>query len=197
VSVQERQTQPDERSWDSPGGLTIRDRRSWKTWQLITAMTASLIAGMAIAHTGSGAASAAGDTTPLYSLQPQASSSTAPTASAAPTTSREAPVPLKTGPAVILLPNTNGKGAKTLATFSAGGAWKIGYAFDCSAAAGGTGYFRVFVENVGVSATTPAIDKTARSGSGIASQTTTGEIRIHISADAACRWAVKATGVKG
>jgi hypothetical protein len=158
-------------------------------------MAVSLIAGMAIAHTGSGSASAAGDTTPLYSLQPQASTSQRPAASTTPATSKEAPIPAQTGPAVLLFPNTNGKGSKTLAAFAAGGAWKIGYAFDCSAAAGGTGHFRVFVEQAGTSAT-PAIDKTARSGSGVAPQNAPGEIRLRISSDTGCRWAVKATGVK-
>jgi hypothetical protein len=103
---------------------------------------------------------------------------------------------LKTGPAVLLLPNKNGQGPNSTATFTAGGQWKIGWAYDCQLAKGGAGTFAVFVvPSSGTASPTPAVQKTGRSGNGVATLSSTGAQHLRISTDGACRWAVKVTGV--
>jgi hypothetical protein len=183
-------------------GLDIREKRSWKTWQLFVAIMLALVAGMAIGNLGSKSASATGADKPLYSLPPDAGSSTSaqPTTSARPTTSASVqPTPsgsLKTGPVTILLPNKNGTGPNTTVTFTAGGQWKLGWAYDCQLARNGSGNFAVFVvPSSGTAPSSPALQKSGRSGSGVLTLSSTGAQRLRIQTDNACRWAVKVTGV--
>jgi hypothetical protein len=132
-------------------GLDIRERRSWKTWQLFVAIMLALVGGMAIGNLGSKSASSTGADKPLYSLPPDTggSSSAQPTTSAYPTTSASTQPTssgsLKKGPITLLLPNKNGIGPNSTVAFTAGGQWKLGWAYDCQLARNGTGTFAVFV----------------------------------------------------
>lgn len=183
-------------------GLDIRERRSWRTWQMFVAIVFALVAGMALGNLGAKSGSATAADKPLYSLPPDAgnSPSAQPTTNVRATTSASvqptATGSLKTGPITILLPNKNGQGPNTTVAFTAGGQWKLGWAYDCQLAKGGTGTFAVFVvSSSGTQSPTPAVQKTGRSGNGVATLTSLGAQRLHISTDGACRWAVKVTGV--
>lgn len=60
----------------APGELRIRERRSWKTWQLLTAVLIAVIAGMWInGDTGGGASNASGTGSGQEKLPPPSASS--------------------------------------------------------------------------------------------------------------------------
>jgi len=191
---QEQQTAR-EPSWEQPGGLGLRDTRSWRTWQMITAIVLALIVGMIVGHIG-GSSSLDASSAPLFSLPADASSAPSASTPAVETESAKPAARAKTGPAVVLMPNINGTGTKTLRVFTAGGAWKVGWAFNCVLANSAAGSFKVFVVPDGGTVPDSALfEKSGRSGDGITAGTTLGAQHLHIQADEGCRWAVKVTGV--
>jgi hypothetical protein len=102
---------------DTPqrGELKIKERRSWRTWQLLTAIIVAAIVGMAInGDTGGGGTSSAADATKTTGTLPPPSAST-PDSGGAPTTTT-AP-----GAAGSTTPTTAGGSAGTTTTTAAGG----------------------------------------------------------------------------
>jgi len=219
--------QPDpadvEPSWDRPGGLDIKETRSWATWQLATAALIAAVVGMLIGYSGKKPSLQASASAPKISLggpsvsispgasatatSAPASSTTAPTATTASATATTvATTPAGSGsttvaanqPQVVLEPQTNGAGPDQLPTFSTAGPWNIGWAFSCVAAPGGSAAFTVQVVSE-PAATTPvtAVTQTSRLSSGVTRETGGGKFHLQITTDPACRWAVKVTGVAG
>jgi hypothetical protein len=91
----------------------------------------------------------------------------------------------------VLLPRTTGTGGQTLPGFTAGGPWKLGWAFQCSSAPS----FQIMVVPEGASPSSqPAVDKASASGQGVSEQSTTGKLHLEVRAGPTCRWAVKASG---
>jgi hypothetical protein len=95
--------------------------------------------------------------------------------------------------------NTNHTGPTDLPTFKAGGGWKIGWAYSCVLAPGGTAAFTITVvsDPGAVANPTAAVETTGRSGSGVTPQTSTGQQHLKVATDPACKWAIKVTGVAG
>jgi len=90
----------------APGELQIKERRTWKTWQLVTAMLVAALVGMALNYNSSGASSSGtSGGTKAYKLPPPAS-----TGRGAPTT---------TTPSTTLPPGST-KGSKAHSTTSGG-----------------------------------------------------------------------------
>ena len=76
----------------APGELKLKERRTWKTWQLAAGMLVAALVGMALNYNSSAASSSgsrsSGGSTGAYKLPPQAG-----TGSAAPTTTAPSTVP--------------------------------------------------------------------------------------------------------
>ncbi len=90
----------------APGELHIKEKRSWKTWQLVTGMLVAALIGMALNYNSSGASSSASSGgSKAYKLPPPAA-----TGGAAPTT---------TTPSSTLPPGST-KGARSHAAASGG-----------------------------------------------------------------------------
>jgi hypothetical protein len=200
-----------EPSSEQAGGLGIKERRSWQTWQLSVAVFMAILLGMAVGHGGGGgssSANSAGDAKPAFKLPPRPddgsptpttiSSPAPPTtlASASPTTAARGPSggSASGGPDAVLLPRTTGTGAQTLSGFTAAGPWKLGWAFQCASAP----TFQIMVVPDGGSPPSqPAVDKADASGQGVSGQSTTGKLHLEVRAGPSCRWAVKASGAAG
>jgi hypothetical protein len=136
-----------------------------------------------------------GSSTATTAAQPSAGDQPTTTTVAAPST---VPPAASTGPAIVLVPNTQGSGPRAVGPFNAGGTSTIGWAFRCVLAAGGTGQFQVLVvPEGGQPAATPAVDQNARQSQGTASFSTTGRQHLEIRTDPACAWAIKVTGPAG
>lgn len=211
-------------SWEDPGAtadrsgppargeLGIKERRSWKTWQLVTACIVMALVGMVIGNAGSGSSgSASSSATKTYKLPPP-SSSGGPGSSATPTTnpspsttapsSTAATVPTTapvTGTTSVLVPRFQSQGNWTSPTFTvAGGTWNIGWAYQCTPVPSGGAAFQVFVVTPGAApGGTPAITQTPGSGQGITPVTSPGAQQIIVQAPSGCQWVVKVTGVAG
>lgn len=199
------------------GELDIHERRTWRTWQLLVAVLAAAVLGMAFngatSSSGAGSGSAAGGSGSHYKLPPQQSSShsasgssTTTTASGGATTTTTAAgststttATQTTGPATVLIPQTTQAGNWTSAAFTiAGGTWNIGWAFQCTPAPPTSPTFAIFVVNAGGSpGSTPAVSSAAASGQSVTPQSTTGSQQIVVQTAASCRWAVKVTGFSG
>jgi hypothetical protein len=203
----------------APGDLRIKERRSWRTWQLVLAMGIALLFGMALNYhtvdTGLSGGSAyslpppAGSTrttvpttastttsstsvgTTTTSIAPQ-SSTTSSTASSGTTASSTVP----STPTELLLGPTQSHGNWTSATFSVDApGWDLGWAFQCSPAPVAGPSFQVYVTPAGTSPTgAPAVNETGGSGQSVASLSTVGEQVLVVMAPANCEWAVKVTG---
>ena len=205
-----------EPSWEQSGSLGIKERRSWQTWQLAVAVFVAILLGMGIGHTGGGGNSSASNAGTAGSggrfVPPPPSGSGSSTAttvassvtsttsttlgSVSPTTASGASsvASASGGPEAVLLPRTTGSGGQTLAGFTAGGPWKLGWAFQCAGAA----TFQIMVVPDGGSPPSqPAVDKAGASGQGVSDQSATGKLHLEVRAGPACRWAVKASGAAG
>jgi hypothetical protein len=217
---------PDDRR-PEPGELHIVGRRSWKTWQLLLAVVIAAVLGMAFngvtgsasgtsassgssggyklpppnASTAGGGSSGAGHSSASTTTTTSAGGSTPASGAAGSvtTTTAAASVTQATGPATVLIPSTQQSGNWTSGTFNiAGGAWNIGWAFQCTPVPASTPTFAVFVVNAGASpGSTPAVTSAAASGNAVTPQTSTGSQQIVVQAPPACRWAVKVTGFSG
>ena len=200
-----------------PGELGIRQRRSWRTWQLITAVIVALCLGMIVGHswgpsgTGTGAGSGytppppAGSSSQTTTGAGSSSATSAPTtlpstttsvAGATTTTSTPSTAPAS-GTVQVLLPQKQAQGDWTSPVFTVGsGQWSIGWAFQCSPAPASGPAFEVFVMSVGGSpGSTPAVSETGASGQSITTQASTGSQELDVKAPASCVWAVKVTGI--
>jgi hypothetical protein len=201
------------------GDLKIKERRSWKTWQLVAAILVAAVVGMAIngnSGTASGSGSSANGGTG-YKLPPPggaAAGGSSPTTTAAGATTTTAAgattttaaggsnsttatsAPVAVGPATVLVPQTTQTGNWTSPAFTiAGGTWNIGWAFQCAPAPSGGPAFQIFVVNNGAGpGSTPAVTSSDASGNSITAQTSTGSQQLILQTTAACRWAVKVTG---
>jgi hypothetical protein len=201
------------------GDLKIKERRSWRTWQLVAAVLVATVVGMAIngnTGTASGSGGSANGATG-YKLPPPSGSTaggssptttavgaTTTTAAGATTTTAAAgsnsmtatSAPVAVGPATVLIPQTTQSGNWTSPAFTiAGGTWNIGWAFQCAPAPSAPPSFEIFVVNNGAApGSTPTVTSSAASGQAITPETTTGSQQIVIQTSAACRWAAKVTG---
>lgn len=198
-----------------PGTLGIRERRSWRTWQLIGAGLLTFVFGLYIeslshakaapATTGSSSRAytpppPSGASTTLAAGGRTGSSTTVPAtgASGASTTTAPASTTLPTttvaasGTPVTLVPRYQAQGNWTSPSFTiTGGTWNIGWAYQCTPPpASGPG----FQVTVGPSGTT-AVTGTNPSGQGVTPVTSTGAQTISVQAPAGCVWVVKVTGV--
>lgn len=157
------------------GELQLKERRSWKTWQLLTAVVLAALVGMWI-NGNSGSAGSTGSSTSgggAYKLPPAsgsspttvplaAGSSGAPSAgsgsTAAGSTSTTTASAAASGssstttstvalaPPSVLVPETQQTGNWTSPSFTiAGGTWQIGWAFQCVPAPSATPSFEIFV----------------------------------------------------
>ena len=205
----------------APGSLRIRQRRAWKTWQLVVAIVVALLVGMGIGNTGGSAnpkpvtpgykppppagaaASATTTTTPATSpttatgAATGAATGTTGNTGAATTAPPTTAAPPATATAEVLLPEKDAQGAWTSPPFTVGAAgWSIGWGYRCSGSATGSPLFEVFVVPTGSSpGASAAISETAASGTAVSTQSTTGSVELEVRAAASCAWAVKATGV--
>ena len=201
------------------GELNIKDRRSWKTWQLALAIVVAALVGMGLnyhtvgSNKPSGSAYAlppasggSGSTTTATTSAPSGgeggTSSTTTTTSASggasgstTTTTAASPTPT-TGPAQVLLGahQSSGNWTSTAFTTTAPG-WDIGWAFQCTPAPASGPSFEVFVTTVGGTPTgTPAVDGTGASGQSVTTQSSLGQQTLVVEAPANCVWVVKVTG---
>lgn len=161
----------------APGELKFKEKRSWRTWQLVVAVIVAAVVGMWInGSTGGGSTTASGSTSgtlPPSNIGSGSSSSSTTTAgsgsssasttttgasgsSSAPTTTTVAGGPASTttpavvGPNTVLIPATQLTGDWTSPNFTiAGGTWNIGWAFQCSPVPAATPKFAVYVVNAG------------------------------------------------
>jgi len=201
------------------GELHIKERRSWKTWQLLTAVVIAAACGMWI-NGNSGPASGingASSTSGGYKLPPASGSTSTSVAGAAGargaattttsaggstaqtagnTTTTSSTTPVIVGPATVLVPATQQTGNWTSPAFTiAGGTWNIGWAFQCAPAPTGGPSFQIFaVSNGGSPGSNPAVTSTVASGQAVTPLTSTGSQQIVVQTTAACRWVVKVTG---
>ncbi len=202
----------------APGELHLKERRSWRTWQLIVASAVALLVGMALNYHTAGAN--ASSNAPAYTL-PQATGSTTTTpttagsSSGSTTTTTAAGGSTTTttgvggstttstttsaaagGPARVLMGPTQMQGNWTSPAFTTTVAgWNIGWAFQCSPAPASGPSFEVFVTPAGSSPTgTPAVNGTGASGQSVTSQSSLGSQTLVVKAPAGCTWVVKVTG---
>ena len=208
VSVTEPVAPMSDPSWDQPGGLGIREQRSWATWQMAVAAGLAVIVGMMIGYsgkkqsstrsTGSGPVSLSGlgagvtaTTTPsrvgVQPGTPPTSAPVAPANSIAPSSGSAAAACNQ--PKGFLLPNTPGRGPDALPAFTTHGAWCIGWVFDCAGAPSGTATFDIL--GVTATGTTPIVQQSDRKAAGVTPQGAVGPQQLRVSTDPGCRWAVK------
>lgn len=197
--------------WRRPGGLGIKDPRSWKTWQLGCAAFLALLVGMAIGYgERSSAPAPTGDAEQIATSE--ASPTTVPSqASPAQTTVPSEGDPAATtttappaataqpgaaaGPAKVILEVPATAGPKTTDKFRVAGAeWKVGWAYDCTRA--GQGTFEVKALNGdGSPGSEPPIAQQGPRGKGVTTYATSGERSLAITTP--CAWTLKVTGVPG
>lgn len=208
----------------APGELGIKQRRAWKTWQLLVGMSAALVLGMGIDYwVGSGQGTAnSSASTPAYQIPTGSGSvtttssagasgsggaSTTTTAAGGSTTTTQAGGTTTTtsgstsssapaGPSRVLMGPTQMSGNWTSPAFTTSAAgWNIGWAFRCVPAPATGASFQVFVTPVGASpGGTPAVSGTGASGQSVTSQSSLGAQTLVVEAPATCTWVVKVTG---
>ncbi len=206
-----------------PGELKIKERRSWKTWQLLTAILVAVVFGMWLnGDTGGGAPSTTGTSTGSGHLPPQnaataggatatttttaaaggsttttaAGGSTTTTAAGGSTTTSTTASGAAAGPARVLMTSPQMQGNWTSPSFTTTAAgWNIGWAFRCAPAPASGPSFQVSVTPAGSAPTgTPAISETGASGQSVTSQSSLGAQTLVVQAPAGCVWIVKVTG---
>lgn len=192
-----------------PGTLGIRERRSWRTWQLVVTALGMLVLGMALGNAfagGSTSPSATGGSS-NHVLPPPASSTSSGSGSA--TTSTTAPAAATasggattttapaSGTASVLIGPYQSKGNWTSPSFTiSGGQWNIGWAYQCSPAPTSGSSLEIFVVPAGGSpGSTPAVSENGASGQSVTAQTSAGSQELIVQAPAGCIWAVKVTGI--
>jgi hypothetical protein len=192
-----------------PGGLGIRQRRSWQTWQVVVAATVAWVLGMMVGYSGQKPSAESGTGKPIVSLgalaanTPTTGAGAAPTAAttattAAPETTVTTAAAPPVGAPTVLMPNTPGSGPSDLPAFTAGGPWSIGWHFRCVNTPAGTGTFSLeVIPDAGApgAPAAPAIQQTSREGQGVTPQTAPGRQHVKVTTDPACQWAVKVTGI--
>jgi len=195
-----RLTEP---SWDQPGGLDIKEQRSWRTWHLLATALGALLIGMAIGHANAKPAAGGGAKQGLFKLPDSSATTAVPPTSTDPTTSSIVAATTDTTPAaetpvtgvvkVLFDKKAAGPLAATAVSIK-GGTWKIGWAYDCtkSGSADGTGTFQVVVAPTS-GAGANAVNEVGRNKTGVTSQTVAGALTLEVRT--ACRWAVKVTGI--
>jgi len=171
----------------------------WQTRHLVTAAVVALLLGVIIGRIGhsspsrtspvkgdrQGAASSDAGATG----QPSAGSPAARTPATAATPS-SAPATAANGQAVLLsIPRQTGQQITqhfTVATPH----WTLGWAYDCSAAPGGTGAFNVKVmDGNGEASTDGGVDQNGAKGSSVVAYTSTGERYLWVTTN--CVWAIR------
>ena len=208
----------------APGELGIKQKRSWKTWQLLVGMGITLVVGMGIdAWVGSGqnGTSSSSASSPAYQIPTSSGSattttsagtsgshgssttiaaggSTTTTQAGGSTTTTTAPTSsgAAAGPARVLLGPTQMQGNWTSPAFTTSAAgWNIGWAFRCVPAPATGASFQVFVTPVGASpGGNPAVSGTGANGQSVTSQSSLGAQTLVVQAPATCTWVVKVTG---
>lgn len=197
-------------NYPPPGGLNIKEPRSWQTWQLIVAVTLVGMLCMWIGNLTSGSSSAAGasSASPAYKLPPPAStggsssggssSSTSSTPNSSAAQGSGATSTTVSGPVTVLVPEYQSSATNWTSTpFTVGGGtWNIGWAFQCVPAPASGPSFEVFVFPNGQSpGSTPAVSGTGAQGQSVTAQTTSGSQELSVQAAPNCQWVVKVTGV--
>lgn len=213
-----------EPSWEQPGGLGIRERRSWATWQFVAAIVVATLIGMAIGHSGGGsnAAGGAGGGATLRTLPPDnstpgaATDTTAPGASNTSTSSAAGP----SGPGAATTttsggPTTTTKPGAPTTTAPAGPQSYLIHnlqgtgptnlpSFSVAGGAWSIGWaYRCVLAPGGagkfqvMAGAAKAVDEQGREGSGTTPQSKAGAQQLRIVTDPACAWAVTVVGVAG
>jgi hypothetical protein len=204
-----------------PGELAIREKLSWKTWQLLVAMLVAGLGGMAVDYylAGGDASGSTGSTGSAgsYTLPPPGSSGTTTTAgstgsggtttttggsttttttSAATGTTTTDATTATTAVAQVLLGPTQSHGNWTSTPFSTTTpGWDIGWAYQCPSAPASGSSLEIFVTTPGGSPTgSPAVLETGASGQSVTSVSTTGQQVLVVEAPANCEWVVKVSG---
>lgn len=199
----------------APGELHIKERRTWRTWQLLVVAILAALVGMGLNyHTGGGSPSSSA--TPAYVIPKStgstttsaassgggstttstASGSTTSTGGAATSSTTTSAPAAAAGPARDLLGPTQLQGNWTSPSFTTTAAgWNIGWAFRCAPAPAAGASFQVFVTPAGSGPSgTPAISETGPSGQAVTSQSSLGAQTLVVQAPASCTWVVKVTG---
>jgi hypothetical protein len=204
------------------GELGIKEKRTWKTWQLLTAILVALLLGMAVDYYlgGNQGSATSSSGKPAYHI-PTSTGSTTSTTSASgsggttttgagggsttttqaggSTTTSTSPSTSPTaaaGPARVLMGPTQLQGNWTSPTFTTTAAgWNIGWAFRCVPAPASGPSFQVFVTPAGASpGGTPAISQTGSNGQSVTAQSSLGAQTLVVQAPPTCTWVVKVTG---
>jgi hypothetical protein len=206
------------------GELGIKEKRTWKTWQLLVGIAAAALIGMAINYRVVGA-SQASSTKGAYTLPaPSGSATTTTTASTtgsdvgtstttastggpdvgtsttiaggSSTSSSTTTSSVASTPARVLLGPTQSQGNWTSPAFTATSpGWNIGWAFQCPSAPPSGASFQISVTPVGSSPSgAPAISETGASGQAVSAQSTVGQQILTVQAAPSCVWAIKVTG---
>jgi hypothetical protein len=113
---------PDDRPPEK-GDLHIKERRSWKTWQLVTAVVVALVAGMAInGSTGSASGTTGSGSGGGYKLPPPSGSATTTTAGAGSSTSTTVASSAQSAPTTTAAGSSAASSASTTTTVAGGAA---------------------------------------------------------------------------
>jgi hypothetical protein len=195
-----------------PGELQIKNRRSWKSWQLALGMIAAALIGMAVNYRTVGASSSSNK--PSYTLPPAGGTTTTTTAVSGGTTtttttlagSGSTTTTLASGttattvaagtPAQLLLAahQSTGNWTSTPFTTTVSG-WIIGWAYRCTPVPTSGPSLQVFVTPVGGTPSgMPAVSESGPSGQSITTQTSLGQQTLVVESPAGCEWVVKVTG---
>jgi hypothetical protein len=202
------------------GELKIKERRSWKTWQLLSVALVAAIIGMWInGDTGGGGSSAASSNPDGGHLPAEGAGTPAASGSGATTTTAAAGGSSATttttiaggsttattvagaaagGAARVLLLSPQQKGNWTSTAFTTTTApWNIGWAFSCAPAPASGPSFQVFVTpspSSGSPTGTAAISETGASGQSVTPQSSLGAQELVVQTAASCTWIIKVTG---
>jgi hypothetical protein len=199
----------------APGELHIKERRSWRTWQVAVVAVAAILVGMLLNYHTVGSSQAS--TAKAYSLPPPARSGSTTATTVAPTTAGSHGAATTTtaaggtttttpgssttttavaGPARVLLSSAQMSGNWTSTAFTTTAAnWSIGWAFRCTPPPAGGPAFQIFVTPVGGKPTgTAAVSQTASSGQSVTPQSSLGQQTLVVQTSASCVWVVKVTG---
>ena len=199
----------------APGELHIKEKRTWRTWQVAVAVVAAILVGMGLNYHTVGSSQAS--TAKAYSLPPPARSGSTTATTVAPATGSSHGATTSTtaaggtttttpgssttttaaaGPARVLLSSAQMSGNWTSTAFTTTAAnWSIGWAFRCTPPPAGGPAFQIFVTPVGGKPTgTAAVSQTASSGQSVTSQSSLGQQTLVVQTSASCVWVVKVTG---
>jgi hypothetical protein len=192
------------------GSLKIKQRRSWRTWHLVTVAVVSVLIGMAVSSKSpaTSAASANKAYTPPPPAGSTSGSTTTSVATAGPgSTTTSQPATTSTVPASTaagagssqlqtLVPRTQSQGDWTSPAFTVvGGQWFVGWAFQCSPVPASGPSFEVYVVPSGTQPSgSPAVTISGASGNAVTPETTPGAQQIVVHAPPGCVWVVKVTG---